>query len=152
MPPGALLEGLIIDDYVVIWIAEERSLQGQTGPDTDLMRAAEHAYERAHLQESVEKRVARSRKFTAWGTEVCGHSGIARTPLAKLIDLFALGMHFVLLPYVTKSLIRRVVALFNHPFSHRRILNSNFHRVYQWLNQLTDKDLSLIHISEPTRP
>ncbi len=71
--------------------------------------------------------------FTVIGTEVQSDHGTVAAPLAKRRALFALSAQALQLPRVSQDLHRSLLALFVHPFMHRRELMCVFGSSYSWL-------------------
>ena len=78
--------------------------------------------------------------FITWGTEVRSRSGRVGTPIVKRAQIALAGICMLQMSVVTKVLLRRWVALLIHPFMHRRRCMSCLHRVYAWMETLSDCD------------
>ena len=64
--------------------------------------------------------------------------------MIKRAHLLALASLLIAMPLVNKDLMRRMLALFVHPITHRREFLAIFHRSFQWTNCLGDTEESRI--------
>ena len=76
--------------------------------------------------------------FTVVGTEVNGELGSAGAPRRKRGGLALLAAGALSLPGTERRLLKRLSALFVHPFLHRRCCLSVFHETFKWLESLED--------------
>jgi len=134
LPRTDLKEGLVIDDYVCMWQSlTSRILDRSRGPDLEIMKDADDAHASAALEQSADKSVNASTNFTVWGTQVRGLRGVASSPLSRLAMLYTMTTCVLGLEFICAGILRRIVALFMHPFLLRRVLMSCFHRTFKWI-------------------
>ena len=150
IPPGPVFEGTYIDDHLVLAVVPNSILRSPTGPDRDLILKSHQAYDHFQLERALEKgfgfskpvstpdQAQAAQEFLAWGTEVSNHLKTVGAPLMKRAHLFVLTSLLLELPEVNKDLMRRVLALYVHPITHRRELFSVFHRSFKWCNNLDE--------------
>ena len=146
LPKPGLLEGVYIDDHLVLLKASKAELRLPSGPDSDAIEASHAAYASVGLPRAPQKGFGFSRQsqndpcgeenFTAWGTEVRSEDGTAAAPVRMRAELFCLACSALSLPAVGKNLLRRLVGNFVIPFLHRRECTSTFHRVYKFMSEL----------------
>ncbi len=86
-----MLEGVHIDDHVVMLTVPEKQAFSRTGLDVEALENSAMAYEKWKLATSLEKsfglaaldekgwRKAGDLEFTAWGTEVRSRPGVVGT-------------------------------------------------------------------------
>ena len=144
VPDSSLLEGLIIDDYIVIQICPTSQLHSPIGLDRQLMSSASAAYRDAHLEEAVEKDVDAQPVFTAWGTTVDSNTGEVSAPLGRRSALAWFDVFCASLPAISPGLLRRLLGLHVHHFSHNKLLMSVFHRAYRWMTGLHEHRMASI--------
>ena len=68
--------------------------------------------------------------------------GFAGAPPPKRAELMNLVLELVSLPSVELGLLRRTVALFIHPYMHRKCFMCVFHRVFVWMATLREGQLT----------
>ena len=152
LPSGPLLEGLYIDDFVLVLDCSESEFHIPTGIDLDHILGYEDECARSNFEISKDKAVGLAAvneegkrvpvaNVTAWGTEVQGIEGIVGVPREKRAKLVLLGFLLLSHMYVPKSLVRRMIGLAIHPFMHCKPLNSAFHRISKFLEGIGDQDL-----------
>ena len=145
IPLDAILEGLYIDDYVVLGIMDRHDLKVR-GKDTDVCQQAVDGYDRFNVLRSPEKDFGSFKtgdgasglgdeNFVAWGTSVSSGQGFVETPLVKRAHLFIMALRILTAGKTHIDIIRRLVALHIHPFLHRREMLSIFHGVFKWIDE-----------------
>ena len=126
LPRGPVLEGVHIDDHIVIGLCQKGMLLNTVGPDTACVEASARAYEGHNVEKSPEKSFgfcagpnsSACPNFTAWGTEVTSDPGTAGAPWVKRCQLFGIGLRLVSGDFVNIGILRRFVACCIHPFMH----------------------------------
>ena len=148
LPPGPVFEGTYIDDHLVLAIVPNDILREPVGPDRDLIKQSHLAYDHFKLERAPEKGFGFSQalsgpaepeaaqEFLAWGTHVSSRLKTAGAPLMKRAHLLVLTSLLLALPVINKDLMRRILALYIHPITHRRELFSVFHRSSKWCNSI----------------
>ena len=86
-----------------------------------------------------EKNFPTSTKFVTLGTQVDGEAGIAASVDASRREVFWLTLEALLLRRWTKDIGQKLLGLYVHPFSHRKILMSTFHRSYRFVSSMPDE-------------
>ena len=149
-PSGDLWEATYIDDHSVILRCAKQELRSATGPDRDLIDRSHAAYAAADLPRAEEKAYGFGKTdlpeeerhgdedFTLLGTTVENEPGLAGAPVIKRGELMSLVFQLIRMKKTEKSLLRRALSNFVHPFLHRRVLMSVFHVSFKWMNQLTE--------------
>jgi len=132
LPHSKLIEGLIIDDYLILEV-HQRAAHLDLHADDKLISSAYSQYVHANLEVHDEsKSVLRATSFLAWGSEVVDAAGTVAAPMVRRRLLALVGFFTASLPAVTQGLLRRVLALYIHPFGHRRNLCAVFHRAFKF--------------------
>ncbi len=90
LPVGEkLLEGIYLDDHVVLHICPKGQLYSSTGPERQLIERSHEAYRRFSVERACEKAFGfavggpeprAAARCTLWGTLLDGERGVARTP------------------------------------------------------------------------
>ena len=140
LPASHTLEGLYIDDHVVMQIVPGRKLRPRDleFEDEKLVRASRQYYEHLGIPVSVKKAYTKQSCFQAWGTSVDSVTGRVGTPLCKLRQLATLVGEVCQLKHVGKKLLQKTLGLFVHPCMHQRILMSLLEDSYAWVEKLED--------------
>ena len=138
-----------MDDHFVIAVVDEKVVADCSGEDYDLVMRSHAAYAAHSMERAPEKGYGFSRDpdangeaarasthFTVLGTEVAAYPGVVGTGLVNRAELMLLIQNLIVQPLTEKSLLRRALALFTHPFMHRRCLMAVFRRVYKWMTTL----------------
>ena len=146
-PKSKLLEGIYIDDHLLAWISDLKSLARPYGPDYDLWLKSREAYHQAHLEISFDKGVGfasqekdaiGSQDFIAWGTHIRSRSGKVGAPMEKRLNLSLLFMHIISFTYVPKLILQRLLGLFIHPICHQRPLMCCLETIYSYIARFED--------------
>jgi len=148
LPDSCLLEGVYIDDHLVIHVCLKSQLKATEGPDKDVILASHKAYVSSGLPRSEEKgfgfaaagasgTTCAETNFTAWGTEVNQGFGSVGTPWRKRFLLWILTLFQLSQKRSEQSVVKRLTALYVHPFMHRRECFSCWHRVFKWLSNIS---------------
>ena len=87
--------------------------------DEELLRRSREHYELLGLPRSLDKAFEKMDSFVAWGTEVCSQPGTAAAPLQKVVDICAVSLDYARRRHVHKGMLRRIVAVQQHPLQHR---------------------------------
>ena len=143
-PTGAAIEVLYIDDHFAIDILPKSQLRSRSGRDFEITQSSHLAYAAAGLARAPEKgfgfsspdSLKASTDFTVIGTQVQSEPGLVGAPEEKRAQLFALSIVALKQAYIEKSVLRRHLSLYTHPFMHRRELMCLFHRSFKWCSQL----------------
>ena len=150
LPTGPLLEGVYLDDHLVVGVVPRNQLRSSDGPDLEIIRRSHAAYREANVRRSTDKAFGFSLSrepaaadvcFLAWGTEVNGDLGTVGAPVRKRLELLALVLVAVGQPVVSKVLVSRLLGLLVHPLIHNRPLMSALQTVYTWHAELDEKAL-----------
>ena len=131
LPFEHTLEGLYIDDHVVLQIGPKKKFRkGASDPnfslDEELIARSRQQYAKLGLPVSADKAFTKLRKFKVWGTEVDSASGRVGTPLEKLRQLCQVTCSVLKLRRISKKCLEQLVGWFIHPFMHRRLCMSVF--------------------------
>ena len=147
LPAGPILEGIYLDDHLVVYRCARSDLRSSVGPDRDLIQASHLAYEHNHIDRSTDKAFGFSHvsdnpkadtTFRAWGTEVDGVRGTVRAPPEKCLEVAALIQAALANTWTQKEFITRILGLLVHPLMHCRPLAASLGDVYQWHANLGD--------------
>jgi len=141
VPESDVLEGVYVDDHLILGRVPKHLVDSDTGPDMKLLEASRVGYDVANAPVSSEKSFTRLKNFVAWGTEVRSEAGTAGAPRERRLQLMVLTMLVLLVPGVNRVLMRSLLGSYVHPFSHSKQLMCLFGRVYKWANGLHDKKL-----------
>ena len=144
LPSGDLLEGLYIDDHVLVYDCPVSEVFWEHGPDLDATLRYQSACSAANIPLSKSKAYGFSRVrddgsrraevvWTAWGTQVHSPSPEVCVEPARRSYLGLLGLEILSYRRLPKDLIVRLAASFTHPFLHLKPLLSSFHRIYKLL-------------------
>jgi len=149
-PKSQTLEFLYIDDHIVVQVCQKDELMANHGPDRELVEKSHMAYAAARLARADDKAFGFGRApapgedyhgdttFITLGSQVTNEPGTCGAPAQKRAELLLLTLELIAQPLVELSVIRRALALFVHPFSHRKVLMGCFHRVYKWMSTLEE--------------
>ncbi len=136
-PAGKVLEGVYVDDHVVIGLCRKDQVQDPgAGEDTDRVTRSREAYAAAGLPVAPEKSADRKTHFVAWGTEVCSESGLVGAPVGRRLQIIHLLVLALANPYCTRELLECMLGSLVHPLMHRRCLMSTLGRSYRYCRSL----------------
>ena len=144
LPQGDLWEGLYIDDHFVVARVRQCDLHTRRGADVDVIDSSHKAYASWDLPRAPEKGFGWSAPggtgiedtFTVIGTEVRSTVGTAGAPALKRAQLFAITVAALRGRGTSQALFRRNLALYIHPFMHRREFMCLFHRAFKWMGDM----------------
>ena len=140
LPPSNTLEGLYIDDHLILQIVPNRKHRGQqVFRDEEILRCTREQYKRLGVPISAKKQFSKKQNFTAWGTNVDNASGRVGVPLEKLKQLSHLIVDVCNLEFVGLKLLQKTVGLLVHPAMHRRLFMSLLQDTYQFIAKLQPK-------------
>ena len=140
LPASGVMEGIYIDDLIVILLAKERELRVGHRGDRDLIDAAHAAYKSSGLARSPGKAFGwgadrpGDSTFTAFGTRIRSTPGDAATPGEKRLLLAGLLMMSANIAKVPKALLDSLRGPVVHPLMHRRSLRPCLHRIFKFMN------------------
>ena len=84
-PPSNTIEGLYIDDHLVLQIVNKKEVRNRGLEDDEkLIQASRDQYKKLGLPVSAKKAINKEYSFKAWGTSVNSKSGRVGAPLQKL--------------------------------------------------------------------
>ena len=104
MPSSLLLQGVYIDDHLLMLDCLSSTVSAWTGIDRDAAEKAHKAYAADGLTRAPETVFGFARvlapgqlpngdtTFLAWGTLICSRSGKVGAPMPKRFQLFCLGL------------------------------------------------------------
>ena len=138
VPRSKVLEGVYVDDHVVIGIVPKEKVADITGPDADILTASRAGYAKAGWPLSSSKSFDFSKEFIVWGTEVRSDAGKVGAPRSRRLQLFMLTLLVLTAPGVTKALMQSLLGSYIHPFSHRKECMSVFGKAFKWTSNLPD--------------
>ena len=128
LPVSDVLEGLYIDDHIVMAIVPKSELSSSFGRDKDIIDASHEAYREAKLPRAPEKGFGFARNaaessptgdtnFLAWGSEVKNEPGTVGTPESKRATLLALTCCVLGFRKVSLGVLERLLGLYVHPWA-----------------------------------
>ena len=143
------MEGAYQDDHLVLGIVHKSNVMRLQGRDRDLIDFSHAGYQDAGLPKSQKKafglaafrdgqRQPGERNFVAWGTEIKSDPGTAGAPQQKVMDICAVSLFYGSFRFVQKSLLRRIVALQQHPLQHRKETTCIHNRVFKFIEDLPE--------------
>ena len=151
IPDSSLLEGICLDDHVVLGIVKKSEVRGSSGPDRDAVDQSHRAYNSVNLKRSESKAFGLSDtgraprqaavNFTAWGTEVRGEQGLVRAPARKCVELAMLVFIALARPTTCRFVLERILGLLVHPLVHLRCLTSSLGSSYLFVASLPPRGL-----------
>ena len=151
MSDSLVLEGVYIDDHFIVGIVPQRLMDTSDGPDRDLADSASSAYARAGIPQAPEKGYGfceetkepaerrGARDFTVLGSQVVSDPGLVGSPIKKRAELLAVAANVIQVPYVSRDILTRGLALFVHPFQHRKCLMACFGEAYRFAASIPEK-------------
>jgi len=149
-PRESTIEVTYVDDHAVLSVVPKAARDQPGGEDMDMVDRSHVAYAKADLPlagdkafgfgkdeaNPAERRAASV--FTLLGTEVNDNKGAAACPGQKRAELYVLTMEQIKEGVTERTLFRRLLALYVHPFMHRRGFMAVFHRSFRWMSNLDD--------------
>ena len=105
VPRSDVLEGVYVDDHLVLGRVRKHLVDCDTGPDMKVLRACREAYKAAIAPTSSEKSFTRLRTCVAWGTESRSDDCIAGALRERRLQLLVLTMLVLLVPGVNRTLM-----------------------------------------------
>eukprot|EP00973_Karenia_brevis_P006888 933556-Karenia_brevis.AAC.1 len=83
LPAGKLLEGVVVDDHLIMHIVSQRDMRSSSGKDRDAVEASHKSYESGGLVRDPAKSFGfafensnqAASEFTCWGTEINSGAG-----------------------------------------------------------------------------
>lgn len=142
LPPSKTLEGLYIDDHIVMQLVSKKETRDRTPlPDEGLMHRSREHYARLNLPRSAKKAFDKAYSFTAWGTHVDSETGRVGIPHLKARQLEELLTHIVRARFCSKKALQKLLGLYVHPFMHCRLAMSVFDRVYLFVEHMPEQGL-----------
>ena len=140
LPPGPVMEGIYIDDHLVVAVVDESEVADpDAAGDSDLLLRVHRAYEAAGLPKADGKSFTREADFVAWGTECQGKVGLVSAPRERRRQLMLLSALLLAQPVITKRLLRAGVGGFVHPFMHRKCCMCSLSSVYTFISNCPEK-------------
>eukprot|EP00973_Karenia_brevis_P084451 11721056-Karenia_brevis.AAC.1 len=114
LPSGQFLEGVHIDDHLVLFRGPSKDLHLRHGPDFDIINAPHRAYQQAEVEVATSKAFGAARLdslgdcpgesiFLAWGTEVNTKAGTVSAPIIKKALMCMVGASILALHQVPKG-------------------------------------------------
>jgi hypothetical protein len=141
-----VLEGIYLDDHLVVGICDLRNIHSLDGPDRTIVQASHRAYEKHNVARARDKAFGFSvgddapaaTRFVAWGSAVDGIKGTVRVPVEKCIEIWSLVLVCLSVPRITKRLMQRILGLLVHPLLHQLSVAACLQTAYTWTAQLDD--------------
>ena len=134
IPRSKLLQGVYVDDHLILSIGPRERQLVPEGPDVDLLAASLAAYEGANLPVADEKGARFAGRFTVWGTEVDSRSGCVGAPASRRLQLLHLTFARMTARVSSPEVLRSLVGSIIHPFMHRREWSSVLGRVFRFID------------------
>ena len=140
VPHHPCLEGLYIDDHIVIQMVKKRKFRGHDKNkefrDDEILQASRENYKKLNIPVSSKKAFTKEYQFQAWGTSVDSRTGRVGTPIQKLHQLGDLLAKVCALPRVSKKLLQKTLGLIVHPAMHQRCIMCLLQESYLWVEKL----------------
>ena len=118
MPQTDILEGLYLDDHIVMAKVKRSEALIPTGRDVEVVKQSHACYEHFKWPRSEDKPFFLKLVFVAWGTAVQSHTGLVGTPPTKRLAIFILTCWGLSFKYSYVEVLRRLAALQAHPLQH----------------------------------
>lgn len=146
------------DDLVTAYLVEASKIHSDIAPDSILINKALKGYKANHLPASVSKSFGFAREsesgyggisrgdlnFIAWGTQVNSSAGLAGAEENKRGLLFSITVQSVALGFSNGDFLRRLGSNYVHPFQHRKLCMSTFHKFCKYRASIPERKLSKI--------
>jgi hypothetical protein len=136
LPRCKILQGIYIDDHVVLGVMKRDQLGKPDSPDRVIVEKARAAYKSEGLPTSAKKSFDFKKNFTAWGTEVLGPKGLVGSPGEKRIQVLLLSLLTAAMTAVTKSVMQSLLGSLIFPLSHRKETMCTLSRVFAFVEHM----------------
>ena len=141
VPANHTLEGLYIDDHLVMQVLPSRAGRGKASKFRDevIVEKSRAQYKKLGVPVSEKKQFTNEYNFTAWGTNVDNQTGRVGVGLEKLKQLCSLVVEICQLKTVSQKLMQKTIGLLVHPAMHKRILMSLLLESYSFTAKMHPK-------------